>query len=218
MTRGYPHPNAKRPGEHTARTSQSAISHPPITDPELALARWENEGGGPARAQFPSTRPGKVLSGDGRSGDPFPAALDTVANDWPTPRGTSEKDGLTARERVRVGRVYDERESHDHFRVLVDRLWPRGLSKARADIDEWCQGIAPSGALRTWYGHDPDRFVEFERRYRQELDDPDRHVALQHLRELARDRTVILLTATRHPEISEAAVLAHAVRIEEQTD
>jgi uncharacterized protein YeaO (DUF488 family) len=100
--------------------------------------------------------------------------------------------------------------------VLVDRLWPRGLSKARADVDEWCKAVSPSPALRSWYRHDPDRFVEFARRYRQELQDLDRQVALRHLRELTRDRTVTLLTATRHPEISEAAVLADVLHIEEQ--
>jgi hypothetical protein len=69
--------------------------------------------------------------------------------------------------RVRLGRVYDERTAEDGTRVLVDRLWPRGLTKDRADLDEWCKQIAPSSALRKWYGHDPDRFAEFSRRYRQ---------------------------------------------------
>jgi uncharacterized protein YeaO (DUF488 family) len=110
--------------------------------------------------------------------------------------------------RVRVGRVYDARTAEDGTRVLVDRLWPRGLTKNRADLDEWCKQIAPSAALRTWYGHDPDRFAEFVRRYRSELDDPERAQHLQHLRELAQRRTLTLLTATRHADISEAAVLA----------
>jgi uncharacterized protein YeaO (DUF488 family) len=110
--------------------------------------------------------------------------------------------------RVRVGRVYDARTAEDGTRVLVDRLWPRGLTKNRADLDEWCKQIAPSAALRAWYGHDPDRFAEFARRYRSELDDPGRAEPLQHLRELAQRRTLTLLTATRHADISEAAVLA----------
>ena len=76
--------------------------------------------------------------------------------------------------RVRVGRVYDERTAQDGTRVLVDRLWPRGLTKKRADLDEWCKQIAPSSALRRWYGHDPERFIEFARRYGVELDDPSR--------------------------------------------
>ena len=92
--------------------------------------------------------------------------------------------------------------------MLVDRLWPRGLSKAKAALDEWCKDVAPSAELRTWYGHDPARFEEFARRYRLELDDPGRASALAHLRALAQDRPLTLLTATRQPEISEAAVLA----------
>ena len=119
--------------------------------------------------------------------------------------------------RVRVGRVYDERTGRDGARVLVDRLWPRGLTKNRADLDEWCKQIAPSAPLRRWYGHDPDRFTEFARRYRLELDDPERAAHLQHLRELARRQTLTLLTATRHVDTSEAAVLADLLRPEGRT-
>jgi uncharacterized protein YeaO (DUF488 family) len=109
---------------------------------------------------------------------------------------------------IRVRRVYEQPEPDDGTRVLVDRLWPRGLAKARAALDLWCKDVAPSGELRTWYGHDPERFKEFARRYRLELDDAQRASALAHLRELAKDRPLTLLTATRQPEISEAAVLA----------
>jgi len=109
---------------------------------------------------------------------------------------------------VRVRRAYDEPEPDDGTRVLVDRLWPRGLSKARAALDDWCKNVAPSGELRTWYNHDPDRFEEFSRRYRQELQDPERAAALARLREFAREGPVTLLTATKRADISEAAVLA----------
>jgi uncharacterized protein YeaO (DUF488 family) len=109
---------------------------------------------------------------------------------------------------VRVRRVYEDPERDDGVRVLVDRIWPRGMTKARAALDEWCKDVAPSHELRTWYGHQPDRFEEFARRYRLELDDPPRAAALAHLRDLARDRPVTLLTATREPALSEAAVLA----------
>ncbi len=119
--------------------------------------------------------------------------------------------------RVRVGRVYDERSAADGTRVLVDRLWPRGLTKAKADLDEWCKQVAPSAALRTWYSHDPDRFAEFGRRYRAELDDPGHADALQHLRELAQQRTLTLLTATRNADTSEAAVLAELLDAEAKT-
>ena len=109
---------------------------------------------------------------------------------------------------VRVRRVYAEPDPDDGTRVLVDRLWPRGVSKARAALDEWCKDVAPSDELRKWYRHDPSRFEEFARRYRAELEDPERAATLAQLRELASDGTVTLLTATKEPAISEAAVLA----------
>ena len=117
-----------------------------------------------------------------------------------------------AEDRVRVRRVYEEPDPGDGTRVLVDRIWPRGLTKARAALDEWCKDVAPSGELRKWYGHDPARFEEFGRRYRLEPEDPERAEALAHLRALAKDRPLTLLTATRQPEISEAAVLAALLR------
>src|SRR6516165_1041875 len=109
---------------------------------------------------------------------------------------------------VRVRRVYEEPQPDDGTRVLVDRLWPRGVSKARAALDEWCKDVAPSDELRKWYGHDPGRFEEFGRRYGLELQGPRQAGALAHLRELAKDGRLTLLTATTRPEISEAAVLA----------
>jgi uncharacterized protein YeaO (DUF488 family) len=117
-----------------------------------------------------------------------------------------------AGETVRVRRVYEEPEPADGTRVLVDRIWPRGLTKAKAALDEWSKDVAPSDELRKWYSHDPGRFEEFGRRYRLELRDPRRAQALAHLRGLARDRPLTLLTATRQPEISEAAVLADLLR------
>ena len=114
--------------------------------------------------------------------------------------------------RVQVRRVYEEPELGDGTRVLVDRIWPRGLTKARAALDEWCKDVAPSDELRMWYGHDPDRFAEFGRRYRLELKDIRRAEAMAHLRGLSKDRQLTLLTATRHPDISEAAVLADLLR------
>jgi uncharacterized protein YeaO (DUF488 family) len=109
---------------------------------------------------------------------------------------------------VRVRRAYEEPEPDDGTRVLVDRLWPRGLSKAKAALDEWCKNVAPSGELRTWYNHDPDRFQEFSLRYQQELQDPEQAEALEHLRGLAAEGPLTLLTATKRADISEATVLA----------
>jgi uncharacterized protein YeaO (DUF488 family) len=113
-----------------------------------------------------------------------------------------------ARPRVQVRRIYDTPMPDDGTRVLVDRLWPRGVSKTRARLDDWCKQIAPSSELRTWYHHDPELFDEFTRRYTAELRDPEPAAALAHLRELAGQQPLTLLTATKDPDISEAAVLA----------
>jgi len=109
---------------------------------------------------------------------------------------------------VRVARVYDPPGEDRAARILVDRLWPRGLSKAKAALDEWCKQVAPSPELRQWYGHDPDRFDEFARRYRAELADPERAAGLAHLRGLADDGPLTLLTGARRSDISQATVLA----------
>ena len=114
--------------------------------------------------------------------------------------------------KVRVGRAYDQPTDHDGTRVLVDRLWPRGLTKAKAALDEWCKQIAPSTELRQWYGHDPARFPEFRRRYRNELTSADQAAALEHLRDLARRRPLTLLTASKEVAISEATVLADLIQ------
>lgn len=113
---------------------------------------------------------------------------------------------------VRIRRVYDAPQREDGQRVLVDRLWPRGLAKDAAAMDEWLKAVAPSDELRRWYGHDPERFGEFSRRYAGELTDPGRAVALAHLRDLARAGPLTLLTATRDLEHSQAAVLAEHLR------
>jgi uncharacterized protein YeaO (DUF488 family) len=113
---------------------------------------------------------------------------------------------------VRVRRIYDEARKQDGHRVLVDRLWPRGISRSKADIEEWCKQVAPSTMLRKWYGHDPSRFAEFRRRYRVELQSGEQADGLAHLRRLATDRTLTLLTASRDIETSAATVLAELIR------
>ena len=110
--------------------------------------------------------------------------------------------------KVQVRRVYDDPARGDGNRVLVDRIWPRGMTKEKADLDEWCKTIAPSTELRKWYHHDPERFTEFTRRYHEELTEPERTAALAHLRTLAKDRNLTLLTASKAVDISEATVLA----------
>ncbi|WP_448072455.1 DUF488 domain-containing protein [Georgenia yuyongxinii] len=112
------------------------------------------------------------------------------------------------RGKVTVRRAYEDPARGDGARVLVDRIWPRGLSRERAHLDEWWKAVAPSTALRQWYGHDPARFEEFDHRYRAELAEPERARVLQHLRDLTKRGPLTLITATKHAEISEAKVLA----------
>ena len=114
--------------------------------------------------------------------------------------------------KVRSARVYDKPARGDGTRVLVDRVWPRGLSKQNAHVEAWCKQVAPSTSLRRWYGHDPARFAEFSRRYRAELKEPERAAALDHLRSLAQSHALTLVTATKAIEISQAAVLMDLIR------
>lgn len=113
--------------------------------------------------------------------------------------------------RIAVRRAYDAPERGDGTRVLVDRIWPRGLRKDDADLDEWLKDVAPSTELRTWYGHVPERFDEFASRYRAELKEPERADALSHLRALARHGNLTLITASKAADISQAAVLAKVI-------
>lgn len=124
-------------------------------------------------------------------------------------RGCSD---VTTKHSIKFGRVYEARTRGDGNRVLVDRIWPRGVSKAAADLDEWCAQADPSTALQTWYGRDPELFDEFARRYRAELEQGEAAEALAHLRTLAKHRNLTLLTASKAVDISQAAVLAELVR------
>jgi uncharacterized protein YeaO (DUF488 family) len=109
---------------------------------------------------------------------------------------------------VRLRRIYEASSPQDGTRILVDRLWPRGVSKQAAQIDEWLKAVAPSTDLRRWYGHEPAKFSEFKQRYADELRDSEREQAWQHLVDQAGKGPVTLLTATKDLERSEAAVLA----------
>lgn len=108
---------------------------------------------------------------------------------------------------MRVRRVYDDPSPDDGVRVLVDRVWPRGVRKSDVDAES-LRDVAPSSELRRWYGHDPAKFAEFRRRYRVELGTPERRAPLEHLREFAAAGPLTLLTATRDVDHSHAAVLA----------
>lgn len=107
---------------------------------------------------------------------------------------------------VRTKRIYEAPEPEDGTRILVDRLWPRGVSKEEAQLEDWMKDIAPSDELREWFDHDPDRWDEFRERYRDELDDrPER---VQDLLEYARSGTLTLLYAATDKEHNNADVLA----------
>lgn len=109
--------------------------------------------------------------------------------------------------KVQVKRIYEEESPEDGARVLVDRLWPRGISKERADLTLWEKEVAPSTDLRKWYGHDPDRFAEFTQKYTQELSGGAQEEAFETLLALAQKGPLTLLTASKAADISEAEVL-----------
>ena len=106
---------------------------------------------------------------------------------------------------IGIKRVYDESTPDDGVRILIDRLWPRGLSKAELKLDAWPRALSPSNELRKWYGHDPKLFAEFRRRYRKEL--AGQKEALGELRAMIKGRKATLLTATRELDLSHGVVL-----------
>jgi uncharacterized protein YeaO (DUF488 family) len=103
-----------------------------------------------------------------------------------------------------IKRVYADPGPADGQRILVDRLWPRGLKKSDAALDDWMKDVAPSVPLRRWFGHDPERFAQFKRKYEAEL---ARNPALSRLRQLGKVKRVTLLYAAHDPDINHAVVL-----------
>jgi uncharacterized protein YeaO (DUF488 family) len=116
-----------------------------------------------------------------------------------------------------VRRIYGLEPGGGDYRVLVDRLWPRGIRKQDAQLDEWAKELAPSSELRRWYGHDPGKFDEFARRYRLELRAVSAADGLLRLRALARQQRVTLVTATRDLEHSGAFVLRDVLTEKKQS-
>ena len=106
---------------------------------------------------------------------------------------------------IAIKRAYDKPGAKDGLRILIDRLWPRGLTKAKLKIDHWPRALAPSTSLRKWYRHEPERFAEFRRRYRAEL--AEQAAELEALRGMVRGRAATLITATREVDLSHAVVL-----------
>ena len=111
---------------------------------------------------------------------------------------------------VRLKRVYEPANRSDGYRILIDRLWPRGVSRERAALDAWEPELAPSTELRTWFGHDPSRFEAFRRRYVDEL--RGQRPRLTELRRRARDGTLTLVFSARDTDHNDAVVLAEVVR------
>jgi len=107
--------------------------------------------------------------------------------------------------RINIIRVYDPQKTDGSYRVLVDRLWPRGIRKADLHLDEWNKELAPSSELRNWFDHKPERFEAFAQRYREEL--KAKEAALERLRKIAETRAITLLYGARDPEINQAIVL-----------
>ncbi len=108
---------------------------------------------------------------------------------------------------IRLKRAYDPPAEEDGQRVLVERLWPRGLKREEARLDDWLRDVAPSDALRRWFGHDPARWEEFQWRYRRELEDAEHQAALAKLRERAKQGTLTLIFAAKDTEHNSAQVL-----------
>jgi uncharacterized protein YeaO (DUF488 family) len=111
---------------------------------------------------------------------------------------------------VRLKRAYDAPAASDGYRVLIDRLWPRGVSKENARLDEWARQLAPSSELRRWFGHEPARFEEFRRRYIAELAAQDEK--LRELRRRAREGTLTLVFGAHDENHNDAVVLAEVLR------
>jgi uncharacterized protein YeaO (DUF488 family) len=111
---------------------------------------------------------------------------------------------------IRLKRAYEPPSPDDGMRVLVDRLWPRGLGKSEAAIDRWLKEVAPSSELRRWFGHDPRKWVEFRRKYEAELS--DQTDLLSELRQAAREGPLTLVYSARDQEHNQAAVLRDVLK------
>ena len=109
--------------------------------------------------------------------------------------------------KIAIKRAYEPAAKSDGRRILVDRLWPRGVKRDTAGIDEWLKDVAPSTELRRWFAHDPARWKEFIQRYRKELASPVAEAAMERLRKLASDRKVTLVYAAADSEYNNAVAL-----------
>lgn len=116
--------------------------------------------------------------------------------------------------KIQLKRVYDSFDQSDGLRILVDRIWPRGIKKADAKLDEWMKEVAPSSELRKWFGHDPQRFEEFEQKYVNELrNDEEKKAAFEKLWEKAKNNDISLLYAAKDEQHNQAVVLKKELRL-----
>jgi uncharacterized protein YeaO (DUF488 family) len=113
-------------------------------------------------------------------------------------------------EMIRTKRIYEEKDKNDGKRVLVDRIWPRGISKEDAKLDEWLKELAPSSDLRKWFDHDSEKFTEFKKRYKDELKDNKQE--LDKLRKWSQNGTVTLLYAAKDEEHNQAVVIKELLK------
>jgi uncharacterized protein YeaO (DUF488 family) len=131
-------------------------------------------------------------------------ALHRLVSDLPLVKG--EENAV----KIKLKRIYEEYSSHDGYRILVDRLWPRGVSRDNAHVDEWLKEISPSAELRKWFAHDPERWKEFARRYQAELE--LNHEQVGQLYELiSREKVVTLLYAAKDDQHNNAVVLKNFI-------
>ena len=126
------------------------------------------------------------------------------------PARKKSKRKRRARALIRIKRAYEEPGSDDGLRILIDRLWPRGLTKSKLKLDAWVKHLSPSNELRKWYQHDPKKFSQFRKRYVAELEAQGE--GLDELRAAVKGKTVTLLTATKELDLSHASVLRDLLR------
>lgn len=110
---------------------------------------------------------------------------------------------------IKIKRIYDDPSKNDGYRILIDRIWPRGVSKEDAELDDWNKDIAPSDKLRKWFDHDPEKFDEFAKKYREELD--DKKEDLTEIRKKAEKQTVTLLYGAKDTKHNQAVVLQNVL-------
>lgn len=108
---------------------------------------------------------------------------------------------------IKIKRIYEEKSSQDGYRVLVDRVWPRGISKEKAGLDQWFKEVAPSKELRKWFNHEDVRYEEFAKKYRQELEEDTRKKELDQLKELAKKGDLTLVYSAKNIRHNQARVL-----------